>query len=399
VKVTYFVHNLGDPATARRIRMLEIGGCREIVPLGFRRTEGPVRSVAGVDTIDLGRTVDGGFGNRILGVALAATILGRHADRFAGSAVLVGRNLEGLMLAALARRRFAPGARLVYECLDIHRLLLGGPARPALGGLERRLLRGTDLVLVSSQAYETEYFRHRLGVTTPVLLVENKVLDDGEAPAQPSAWRPRPAGPPWRIGWYGSLRDHESLDLLAALARRLGGLVEVHVAGRPSEREMPDFHAVVNRTPHMVFHGAYDRARDLPRLYGDAHFTWAIERFEKGGNGAWQLVNRLYEGGLFGSVMIAEAGVEMGRWLAARGTGVLVGASIEDDVARFFRSLGGDAYARLEAEARAVPRTDLVATRAECEDVVAALAGRPRLADPARLTGVPPRPLQLPSTT
>jgi hypothetical protein len=89
----------------------------------------------------------------------------------------------------------------------------------------------------------------------------------------------------------------------------------------------------------------------------------------------------------------------MGRWLAARGTGVLVGTSIEDDVAGFFRTLGGDAYIRLEVEARAVPRTDLVATRVECEDVVAALAGRPRLADPARITGVPPRPLQLPSTT
>jgi glycosyltransferase involved in cell wall biosynthesis len=378
--------------------MLTIGGCREVSLLGFRRSATPVTEVAGIPAVDLGRTNDGDFANRIAGIISAAASLGRHEARLAGSAVFVGRNLEGLLLAALARRRFAPGARLAYECLDIHRLLLAGPTRPAFRAFERMLLNQVDLVVVSSRAYDVDYFRAIQGFTRPVILVENKVLDDGEAPPAGRARIPRPAGPPWRIGWYGSLRDRESLGMLSRLATRLGGLIEVDVAGVPSAREMPDFADVVGRAPNLTFHGRYDRARDLPRLYADAHFTWAIERFEKGGNGEWQLVNRLYEGGLFGSVMIAEAAVEMGRWLAARGSGVLVGEPVEDEIARFFEGLDAATYARLEDAARAIPRSDHVATRAECEDMVAALAGVGKTAGTPVLTAAPTRPLRLTGT-
>jgi succinoglycan biosynthesis protein ExoL len=155
----------------------------------------------------------------------------------------------------------------------------------------------------------------------------------------------------------------------------------------PSALELPDLDAVLAASPHMRFHGRYDRSRDLADIYAGVHFAWSIDHFERGGNGDWALSNRLYEGGVLGAVLIAERDVAMGRWLAARGTGVLVGAAIEDELAAFFEALDGPAFEVLSAAARAVPASNHVADQAECSAVVEALASG-RRSQPAR-GGVP----------
>jgi hypothetical protein len=379
MKLAYFVHNLNDPAVARRLRMLALGGCTDVVLFGFRRGERPVTSVAGVEAIDLGRTIDGGFPQRIRSILSAALRMGRYRDRLAGVDVLMGRNLEGLLLAAVARRQLSAPARLAYECLDVHRLLLGGRLAGVLRAAERRLLAGVDVLVISSPEYETSYFARHYGALPQVVLIENKVLDTDLPQAVLTARRPMPAmGPPWRIGWYGSLRCRESLHMLSRLSERLGGMVEVVIRGMPSALELPDFDEVVEASAHMRFGGPYDRSRDLPDLYGDVHFAWSIDRFEQGGNGEWALANRLYEGGVFGAVMIAERDVAMGRWLAARGTGVLCEEPVEDWLADFFTTLDAPAYERLAASSRSVPPTNHVADAAECRAVVEALAGGAR---------------------
>jgi hypothetical protein len=380
MRLGYFVHNLDDPAVKRRIRMLERGGCSEIVLFGFRRGDQPVTNVAGVPAIDFGRTIDGGFGQRIRSIASAAMRLGRHRDRLSGVDVLMGRNLEGLLLASLARRYADGPVRLAYECLDIHRLLLGGRAAPVLRALEGRLLARVDALLISSPEYESAYFERHYRRLPQVVLAENKVLDTDVALVPRAEGGRRPAaGPPWRIGWYGSLRCRESLHMLQRLSNRLDGRIEVVIRGTPSALELPDFDAVVAASPHMRFLGRYDRARDLADIYGDVHFAWTIDRFEKGGNGEWALSNRLYEGGLFGAVMIAERDVAMGRWLAARGTGVLAVEPVEDWLATFFDAIDAAGYEALAAAALDVPTSNHIADAAECRAVVAALAGERRV--------------------
>jgi succinoglycan biosynthesis protein ExoL len=167
--------------------------------------------------------------------------------------------------------------------------------------------------------------------------------------------------------------------MLQRLSNRLDGRIEVVIRGTPSALELPDFDAVVAASPHMRFLGRYDRARDLADIYGDVHFAWTIDRFEKGGNGEWALSNRLYEGGLFGAVMIAERDVAMGRWLAARGTGVLAVEPVEDWLATFFDAIDAAGYEALAAAALDVPTSNHIADAAECRAVVAALAGERRV--------------------
>ncbi|WP_395671352.1 glycosyl transferase family 1 [Phenylobacterium sp.] len=374
MKIAYFVHDLADPAVARRLSMLRAGGAEPVV-LGFRRTEGAPGEVAGVRAIDLGRTYDGRLGHRARTTALAALGAGRWRGLLAGADAVMGRTLEALATAEAARRLAGVRAPLIYECLDIHRLMLGeGRAGRTMRAVERALLRRCALLIVSSPAFLREYFEPRQGVgrSLPIrtLLVENKALEL-------SGGRPRvqaqPLGPPWRIGWMGAIRCRRSLQILTDLAARRPDLVEVRIHGRPAYTEFDDFDAQVARLPNVAFLGAYT-AEDLPRLYGDVHFSWAIDYMEAGQNSAWLLPNRLYESGRYGAAPIALSDVETGRYLAARRIGVRLDDPSE--LEGVLERMTNEAWRRLRAEIDAVPQETFVAGEADCRRLVNAVAGR-----------------------
>jgi succinoglycan biosynthesis protein ExoL len=385
VRLAYFVHDLQDAAVARRIRMLRTGGLRDIALLGFRRTAEPPALVEGIVPIDLGRTADGRFVQRGLAVARAAARIGAVRAAVSGAQLLLARQLEMLALASLARRRFAPTAGLAYECLDVHRLMVS-PGLPghALRALEGRLLQGCGLLLTSSPAFLDAHFCRAHARLPPVRIVENKVLETELAAGTPPRALPPgpppgpplgpPLGPPWRIGWFGVIRCARSLELLAALARRLPGQVEVVIRGRPARDAVPGFDAIVARTPGLSFLGPYDRAAELGRIYADVHLTWAMDFYEAGANSDWLLPNRLYEGGLHHAVPIAHAGVETGRWLAARGAGLLLAGPLEETLPALLAGLTPEAYAQARAASARLPRGDLVADGQECAALAAALA-------------------------
>jgi succinoglycan biosynthesis protein ExoL len=161
--------------------------------------------------------------------------------------------------------------------------------------------------------------------------------------------------------------------VLADLARRHEGRVRILIAGRPSSAEFPDFAAQAAAVPHLRFVGTY-QADDLPAIYRQCHFAWAIDWFEAGLNSRWLLPNRLYEASRHGAVPIALASVETGRWLAARDAGVL----LDDDLHGLDALLGRldpAEYARLHAAVAAIPQADLVADEGDCTALVRAMAG------------------------
>jgi succinoglycan biosynthesis protein ExoL len=372
-KIAYFVHDLSDSAAHRRIRMLVAGGAA-VTPIGFRRQVMPLREVEGIATIDLGRTEDGRLSQRLISVVGTLMTAGRLAEALAGTDVILARNLEMLTIAARARKRHAPQARLVHECLDVHRLLLS----PRLEGvvlrqLESRLWRGVDLLLTSSPGFLENYFKPRR-FPASVRMVENKVLLlDDEHLAE--VGKPRPAGPPWRIGWFGMIRCRKSLEMLGALASQADGAIEIVLRGRPSASVFPDFEAAIAGFPHLRFGGPYRNPEDLPALYGDVHFSWTLDYYEEGQNSAWLLPNRVYEGTLYGAVPISQKGVETSCWLSRHGIGVELEEPVERGLVDFFQRLDQDGYAKLAEKLRAVPRRDLVVDRSDCRELVEVLCG------------------------
>lgn len=365
MKIAYIVHDVNDAAVARRLQMLRAGGAQPLL-VGFRRRDEPTGRIDDVPVIDLGRTRDAAFTQRALAVAQNLALPGRILAAARGSDVIIGRNLESLALAARMRRA-APGAALIYECLDIHRLLLGksAPAR-LIQSVEAALLRQVDLMLTSSPAFARDYFSTRPTLTAPIMLLENKLLLI-DRPA-PDAVAP-PAGPPWTIGWFGMLRCARTFDILAGLVERSAGRVRVEIAGRPSPAVFTDFAAIAAKVPGFTYRGAY-RPEDLPALYGRCHFAWAIDYFEEGLNSNWLLPNRLYEAASHGVVPIALDTVETGRWLAQRGAGLTIDGA--DDLDARLGALDPAGYDDLRRAVAGIPRSELIADRRDCAALIAA---------------------------
>jgi hypothetical protein len=161
---------------------------------------------------------------------------------------------------------------------------------------------------------------------------------------------------------------------LADLAAACPGMVEIIIRGRVATSVLPDFDAVVAATPGMSFGGPYDRARDLPRLYGDMHFAWAVDFYEAGSNSDWLLPNRLYEAGLFGAVPIACRDVATGAWLAERSVGVLLEGDQSSAINKFIGDLDAPHYGALQAGLATLPRTAFLYSQEDCHKLVETLA-------------------------
>lgn len=377
--ILYLVHNLSDPAVARRVAMFRAGGA-DVEIAGFRRGDGPSPSLPLDTVLELDVTHDGRMLHRLAATARAAAGARGWSQSLRRPDVIVARNLEMLGIANRLLGRWGKPPVLAYECLDIHRLML----RPdRIGGImravEQRLMRSVDVLITSSPAFLRNHFNTLDGL--PALLVENKVFaPDLGAPGRNPALGGRTA--PWRVGWFGALRCSKSLAALDALSRHFGGRLEVTLRGRPALTEFADFLGTVSASPHLGYDGPFHYPQDLAPLYGSVHFTWAIDCFEEGLSSNWLLPNRLYEGCLNGAIPIALAGTETADFIERLGIGIVVPDISQQTLVSLF---DGMTPARLRELAVAVSRQPQATFRCdtqECVELVQRIA-RPQPAQPA----------------
>ncbi len=306
----------------------------------------------------LGITEDAALGKRALSVLRNFVFCSSLENHFAGCDLIIARNLECLVLA----HRVAKGRPVVYECLDIHRALLGQtmPHR-AIQAVETHLLQETKALITSSPGFVTHYFSKKPACPKEIILLENKVLDltdEGIASLMCKQGRPLV------IGWFGMLRCRKTLKLLLEVAAKGEGQIKVLIAGKPSPAQLPGFEASISGHENIHFHGPYKPA-DLPALYGQCHFAWCIDWYEEGQNSAWLLPNRLYEATAHGTIPIALADVETGAWLERHQAGLLLrtgGSNVLDQLL----ALTEPEISDLQAALSRIPAKDLLTSKEEC---------------------------------
>ena len=372
MRITYFVHDLSDPAVTQRVRMLRAAG-GQVKLLGFRRTGAPVPHIDDVESVDLGQTFEGRLANRALLVACRSIGARRWRNLIHGADVVLARNLEMCTIAAAARGWAGSRVRMVYECLDIHRALLGDsvPSR-LLRRWEQQILRRSSALVVSSEAFVTNHFK-RLGVDLlpTIILAENKrvMINTIIQRSQPSFI---PA-PPWRIGWFGNIRCTDSFQILLSLAHRRPELVDVELRGRPTRRlqNLIDKHLPL---PNLRFGGPYQQV-DLAAIYEGVHLTWAIDYFERGLNSDWLLPNRLYEGSFSNRPIIALAGTATAAWLESGGSGIIIQGDPNTELDTLVANLTPVRYGELQQAVAAIPTVDLVYKAEDCRSLAAQIAG------------------------
>ncbi|ASY65811.1 hypothetical protein SJ05684_b48290 (plasmid) [Sinorhizobium sojae CCBAU 05684] len=379
LQILYLAQDLADPAVRRRILALASGGA-SVTLAGFRRSDNPLAAIEGVVPIALGKTADGRFLQRMGAVAGACLSLKRKLRHLRKPDVIIARNLEMLAVARRAVALFGGEVPIVYECLDIHRLMLRDDMiGRALRAAEGSLGRDARLLITSSPAFLEHYFRPLSHLEAAPMLIENKVLEIGGAQdaAPVTASYPAP-GTPWKIGWFGALRCSKSLALLAEFSKKMEGRFEIVLRGRPAHAEFDDFEGFVHHQPFMRFGGAYRNPEDLPAIYCGVHFTWAIDFFEEGQNSAWLLPNRLYEGCRYGRVPIAIRGTETARFLSVRNIGLVLEEASADGLAAVIGEMTTERFADASARIGQCPATTWVFDRADCEALVQRLAALTR---------------------
>lgn len=180
MKIAYFVHDLADPAVARRVRRLKAGGAEPTV-LGFRRGPTVPSDVAGAPVVDLGLTRDARLGHRAKAALFAAMNAGRLRGVLAGTEVVMARGLGMLVVGEAARRACKLSANLVYEAASVHPIMLSLRRRAeAMRVLERGLMRRASLLVVTSTAAMEDYFQTVQGVGTS-LFIDAVLSEDREA--------------------------------------------------------------------------------------------------------------------------------------------------------------------------------------------------------------------------
>jgi hypothetical protein len=372
LKVLYLVPNLADPATARRIDMLRLGGAT-IDVVGFRRAGTAVPRLDVGTYLELDETFDARFVQRLTATVRASAGLRRWVTRLQEPDLIIARNLEMLALASRLQDHWAGSPALVYECLDIHRLMLRQDAvGTAMRAAEQHWSKKASLLITSSPAFLRNYFD--IHGAPPAQVVENKVLWDGSARGVNPALAASAAGSPLRIGWFGALRCARSLAALDGLATAMQGKVEVVLRGRPALNEFDDFPAAVAGRPHLHFEGPYRNPDDLPAIYSDVHLAWAIDFFEAGQNSQWLLPNRIYEGCLHGAIPVALAGTETAAFIERHGIGIVLPDIAPETLRAMLGGLTPERLANLARAVAALPPEHFAATADNCRTLVDQLA-------------------------
>lgn len=324
----------------------------------FRRSRaGPVAPPTWRN-VDLGETLNRNYLHRLPKLVQGILRAVHHRNELAETNIFYARNIDMLFVAATTRWLIGSKALLAYEVLDIQRAFVGSKWNTRLfRWLERRLLRMSYMLVVSSPDFITEYFLPKQSYGGRWYLLENKILP-GKMPARPRRPNSVPSEPPWVIGWFGALRCARSLEVLVAIADTLGDGVHIHMRGRPSERDLPlGWLENVSRRPNITYFGSYVSPDDLPEIYSMVHFSWSIDYLDAGTNSDWLLPNRVYEGGLCGAIALTRQATATGRFVERTGLGVALPEPLERSVVQYLKNLDPESFRRAHRLVMKAPRS------------------------------------------
>ncbi|MDB6077190.1 MAG: hypothetical protein JWO82_937, partial [Akkermansiaceae bacterium] len=349
----------GDARVRKRIAALQEQGM-EVVGYTFHRVRDKEDAEPTWRNVHLGTTYNRRYFHRLWVFATCLGIIWKQRRQLRECTALYVVNTDNAMLA-LAGRLFA-GRRvpLVLELADIQPVMVGsGLVSKLVRWVERQVLERSALLVTTSPGFVKHYFEPVQHFAGRVFLLENKVYPSGNLPAiQEGQGEPVQGGKPWVVGCFGAFRCRRSMQLMHALASRLGDRIRFVLRGYPSGTIVADFPQLLGDLPNMRLTGAYQYPDDLAGMYGAVDFNWAIDETDPNGNSTWLLPNRIYEGGCFGVPVITARHTETGEWVEQRQLGWTFEEPLEDHLAAFFESVSAEEWRAVKQRCLARPRDE-----------------------------------------
>lgn len=342
----------------KRIAALQDQG-RKVIGFTFHRERDKADLPPTWKNVHLGTTYNRRYLQRLWAFVKCTGVLWANRELLGDCALIYVVNTDNAVLALLGR--FFAGRRvpLVLELADIQPAMTGrGVISKILRAIERAVLDRTALLVTTSPGFVREYFLPVQGYAGEVFLLENKVYPSRRLPAALDNTAPVSAGRPWVIGCFGALRCRRSLELMHALALRLGDRVRIVLRGYPAGVIADDFDDLLGDLPNFEFGGSYFYPDELADLYAEIDFNWAFDMSDPNGNSAWLLPNRIYEGGCFGVPVIGAKTTETGRWIDEHALGWTFAEPLGENLADFFELLDSAEWEVVKRRCAAHPRAE-----------------------------------------
>jgi succinoglycan biosynthesis protein ExoL len=338
-----------DARIHRRLGALARLGVEPTV-LAFERPYYPGKEIAG-GFQSLGRVEHGKYLSRLRPLVSA---LPKVRSACATADVVYAFSLDLLALAWLATRASRRKPRFVYEVADIHPTLVGRGVRASImRAVERRLLKDASLLVVTSEAFITGFYKEVQGISgLRYQLVENKPeLGALDAPAP----RLNGGNGPITIGYFGVIRCERSWSVLRRVAEQGQGRIRVYLRGVPLN--IPDFEAGAKECPWIDYAGPYVAPDELAAMYNRIDLLWVAHRVDDNNSLLWNRTNRFYEGCAFQKPMIGQVGTQDGGVVLHHGLGPLIDLADPKAVADRIMNITREEMGRWQLNVSHLPRS------------------------------------------
>lgn len=341
LKVLSVLQLLGHPRDSKRIAMLREAGF-DVEAVAFERDYHSGR-MPDCPVEKLGKISHGHYFQRLLKLPRVFLKLRRAMKRnqlvyASGPDMAFMSHISGLGL----RRP------IIVEVGDVRDFQT---ARGLKGKIARRIeswmIGRSKLIVVTAPNFYDVYYRQWLKTTTPGLVIENK-LESAFVQQVKKGQIAKPAGKPFidrpfRIGYYGLLRDSWSWHVLQSLAVAMPEKIEIFLAGFPME-PLLDLPEQVRKYANIEYLGQYKSPDDLPSLFNRVDMVWGCYPPIRSDdwNLRWARPNRFYQSCLFRKPTFTRAGCQDAVDVEKYNIGMLIEETDVEQASRAIQSLTAD---------------------------------------------------------
>lgn len=297
---------VGHPRDSKRIDMLKSAGFN-ISALAFHRDYHEGR-MPNCSVKSLGRIENGKYLKRAFKILFALPKIRRIAKKY-DVIYASGQDMAAMAKIATAGLKIP----IVLEVGDIVDMQL---SQNFLGYIVRKveaiLVNSYQLLIVISPGFLEDYYRKRLSVKIPALVLENKLESSTVNYNFPEVQQKLFGLPfidrPLKIGYFGLLRDEWSWNVLRMLVETYPNRYQVLFAGK--QIVPANLLDEVKFRSGMEYFGEYESPKDLKELYESVDMIWACYApiGENDWNLKWGRPNRFFESCFFKRPVFARYG-------------------------------------------------------------------------------------------
>lgn len=343
LSVQFLMSVLGHPRYAKRVDALKKHGF--IVSVAAFQRDYHKGRMSDVQTEVLGKLDNGRYLKR---AAIFLSSIFRVRKLIYESDIVYAFEPDMAALAIVA----AVGLKkkIILEVGDVRDVFLKSGFLPVvLRMLDKLVASKAELLVVTSEAFLSNYYRQMLGVKTVGIVMENKLEGMVERINSAKLRSVSDSVTEYdriKIGYFGVLRCEWSWSILELLATKYPQRFEVILAGKVDISN--DLLSKIATFSNISYLGEYKSPDDLPSLYAQVDLVWACYEPLKQGpsNLRWAIPNRYYEALAFGVPLVVREGTVFAEKVNNLNVGLIVGDLTEGETVELINGVSREVLDR-----------------------------------------------------